>query len=94
MNAIRFIQDHPLIYPIASISPGGLELRRRSISQFVILYTYFEPKPDSPDGIVSIRAIRHAAEEDVFFGVSEARACGACINESRALETTKPQATA
>jgi hypothetical protein len=76
-NAMRFIQENPLLYPVIGISLLGLELRRRQAGQLVILYSYFEPSPMDRDGVVSIRAIRHANEEDVLFGVNETRVDGA-----------------
>jgi hypothetical protein len=72
-TAMRFIQENPLLYPVIGISLLGLELRRRQAGQLVILYSYFEPSPTDRDGVVSIRAIRHANEEDVLFGVNEPR---------------------
>jgi len=76
LNAIRFIQEHPRLYPVAGFSLSGLELRRRKAGQFVILYSYFGPTPADPDGVVSIRAIPHASREDVLLSVHEPRRNG------------------
>ena len=75
-DAIRLIQECPKLSPVEGISLTGLELRRSRANQFVVVYSYFEPSPADPDGLVSVRAIRHGSEEDVLFGVEEPRAGG------------------
>ena len=50
---------------------SGLEYRRQNAAQFVIVYVYMRPGTLSPRGTVSIRAIRHGSERDVFWGVRE-----------------------
>jgi hypothetical protein len=76
MNAVRFLREHPALHPIAGISRIGLPLRRRNAGQFVVVYSYFEPSPSEPRGLVSVRAIRHATEQDVLLGIEEHRARG------------------
>lgn len=76
MNAIRCLRENPKLHPIAAISRIGLPLRRRNAGQFAIVYSYFEPSSAEPRGLVSVRAIRHGSEEDVFWGVEERRAHG------------------
>ncbi len=71
LSAVRLLQERPLLYPVIGLSLSGLELRRRNVGQFVILYTYFEPTSAEPHGVVSIRAIPHAGREDVLSGVHE-----------------------
>ena len=48
---------------------SGIQLRRRSAAQFVIIYAYFKPKKRLPQGLISIRAIRHRRVKNVFLGV-------------------------
>jgi len=49
----------------------GVELRRFGAAQFVIVYAYFRPSARFPEGLVSIRAVRHRRERNVFAGVRE-----------------------
>lgn len=49
----------------------GIWLRRIRMAQFVIIYAYLEPRDPSIPGVVSIRAVRHFREKDVFAGVKE-----------------------
>jgi hypothetical protein len=49
----------------------GIELRRSSAAQFVIVYAFLQPSPIFPNGIVSIRAVRHSRVKNVFSGVRE-----------------------
>ena len=49
----------------------GIDLRRCSAAQFVIVYAYLPPTNRFPNGIVSIRAVRHSRVADVFAGVRE-----------------------
>jgi hypothetical protein len=53
---------------------SGIELRRHNVSQFAIIYAYFEPSPEYPNGFVSFRAVRHSRKKNVFHGVREAPA--------------------
>lgn len=76
MKAVRLLRENPKLHPVAAISRVGLPLRRRKAGQFVVVYSFFEPTPSAPNGLVSIRAIRHGREEDVFHGVEESRADG------------------
>lgn len=50
---------------------SGVELRRIGAAQFVIIYAYFRPSRRFQQGLVSIRAIRHRRERDVFAGVRQ-----------------------
>jgi hypothetical protein len=50
---------------------SGIWLRRRRVSQFVIVYAYL-PSPDPTlRSVVSIRAVKHARVANVFQGVKE-----------------------
>jgi plasmid stabilization system protein ParE len=71
LNAVRYAQQYPKLRPVEGLSLKGFELRHRRAGKFVVVYSYFEPSTSCPDGVVSVRAIRHAAEEDVMFGVEE-----------------------
>lgn len=51
----------------------GIELRRCNAAQFAVVYTYMRPSALFPDGLVSIRAIRHSRARDVLSGVREPR---------------------
>src|SRR5262245_15038992 len=73
LQALRSIRDFPKLRPVEGLSLMGLELRCRRAGKFVIVYSYFEPAVSDPGGFVSVRAIRHVAEEDVRFGVEEHR---------------------
>jgi hypothetical protein len=72
IQATRGLRDSAKLYPVEGVHPlSCLEFRRKIVGQFVIIYTYIEPTVRRPSGIISIRAIRHGAREDVFFGVEE-----------------------
>ena len=74
-RGIRVLRANPRLNPIRSRRrQAGLEYRRHNVAQFVIVYVYFAPTDALPRGVVSIRAIRHANEKDVFCGVRERRA--------------------
>ena len=74
IQATDRLRDSPKLYPVESVHPvSRLEFRRKTVGQFVIIYAYIEPTVRRPGGIVSIRAIRHGAREDVFFRVEESR---------------------
>lgn len=49
----------------------GLWLRCCRAAQFVIVYAYIEARDQSLPSVVSIRAVRHVREKDVFAGVKE-----------------------
>jgi plasmid stabilization system protein ParE len=71
------LRDSPKLYPVEEVhSVSGLELRRKNVGRFVIIYAFLEPTPSLPGGEVSIGRVRHAAEEDVLFRVEERRGCG------------------
>jgi hypothetical protein len=70
----RRIANDPRLYPVEWVHPITLlEFRRKNVDQFVIIYTYFEPTRSLPLGLVSIRAVRHGAQQNVRWGVEEAR---------------------
>jgi len=49
----------------------GLEFRYRKTAQFVVIYAYLAPSRECPDGVVSIRAVRHRRIRNIFSGVRE-----------------------
>jgi plasmid stabilization system protein ParE len=76
-KGVRQVRANPLLYPVRTVHPEtGAGLRRHNVAQFVIIYAYFNPSPSTPSGEVSIRAIVHASEADVWFGVRESGPCG------------------
>jgi hypothetical protein len=52
----------------------GIWLRQCPAAQFVIVYAYLSPPDTKSAGVVSIRAVRHSREKDVFAGVRESPA--------------------
>src|SRR5262245_62922603 len=61
------LRESPKLYPIEDVhAVSGLEFRRKNVDQFVIIYAYLEPTSSEPSGVVSIRRVRHAAEQDVM----------------------------
>lgn len=71
-EAIDRISDMPQLYPIKAERPSiGLRLRRANVAQFAIIYAYFVPTEEWPNGRVSIRAVRHASVQDVFLSVRD-----------------------
>jgi plasmid stabilization system protein ParE len=56
--------------------------RRLNVGQIAIIYRYKPPSPAEPGGVVSIRAVRHANERDVFRGVREALPVGYAVPAS------------
>jgi plasmid stabilization system protein ParE len=84
--AARRLRDAPRIYPVQEVHPiSGLEFRRRNVGQFTMLDAYLEPTSSNPSGTISVRRVRHSAEQDVWLGVEESRAPGAV--GSRGLRT-------
>jgi plasmid stabilization system protein ParE len=84
--AARRIPDSPKLYPIEEVhAVSRLEFRRKIVGQFVIIYALLEPTSALPYGGVSIRRVRHAAEEDVLFRVEERREPG--VPRSHGLST-------
>jgi len=74
-KAARLLLDSPKLYPVEDVHPfSGLEFRRKNVGQFTIIYAYVEPTARLPKGMVSIRAIRHGAQQDVLLRVEELRA--------------------
>jgi hypothetical protein len=67
-RGMRIIREAPE-WRHVEFTRSGVELRRRSAAQFVIIYSYFKPKKRLPRGLVSIRAIRHRRVKNVFLGV-------------------------
>jgi hypothetical protein len=65
------IADGPEHRRIEIRRKSGVHLRRRSAAQFVIVYAYFKPTKRFPNGLVSIRAIRHRRVRNVFLGVRD-----------------------
>jgi len=53
---------------------SGVELRRHYVAQFAIVYAWFEPNAEFPNGVVSIRAVRHRRVRNVFLGVKDSAA--------------------
>ncbi len=71
-TAVRRIVENPELNPVRKVDPNtGLHLRRCNVAQFVIVYVYFKPDAREPSGLVSLRAFRHASEEDVLWEVRE-----------------------
>ena len=74
-RAVRAIRLAPLARPVCKRVRGtNIELRRYFASQFAIVYAYFDPTPEQPDGFVSVRGIRHHRERNTLLGVREGRA--------------------
>ena len=85
-KAARLLRDSPKLYPVEEVhAVSGLEFRRKNIGQFALIYAFLEPSPSQPKGEISIRRVRHGAEEDVFFRVEERR--GRMVGGSRGLST-------
>jgi plasmid stabilization system protein ParE len=61
---------------------SGLHLRCHTVAQFAIVYAYLDPSTDYPDGLVSIRAIRHRRVRDVFWKVKEGAPPGESFEET------------
>jgi hypothetical protein len=77
MEGIRRLRVNPRLYPVRKVdAETGIEYRRHNVAQFVVIYSYFGPSPSRPHGEVSIRAITHASEGDIWFEVRE-RGCRA-----------------
>jgi plasmid stabilization system protein ParE len=71
----ELIANDPKLYPIDWTHPVSLlDFRRKNVDQFVIFYVHFEPTASMPDGLVSVRAVRHGAEQDVRLRVEEPKA--------------------
>jgi plasmid stabilization system protein ParE len=78
-KAARILPYAPKLYPVEAVHPvTGLQFRRKIVGQFTIVYSYLEPTASPPRGIVSVRAVRHGASEDVLFRVEESRATFGC----------------
>jgi hypothetical protein len=87
----------PKLNPVKVRRPStGRELRRRKAAQFAIVYAYIPPNAVFPNGLVSIRAVRHRRVTSVFSGVKEpavlpygkslARSVEGCNGGARQLE--------
>jgi hypothetical protein len=73
MPGVEKILAHPAgAGPEVFVRSTDLWLRRRRAAQFVIVYAILPSEdPKSLDTTVSIRAVRHRREADVFKGVKE-----------------------
>ena len=70
--AFQRIREFPEQHPVEiRRSRSGLELRRHCVNQFAIVYAYLRPVETLSFAIVTVRAIQHRRERDVFFGVRE-----------------------
>lgn len=75
-RGIAYVHQRPTVRRVMTKSKQtGVPLRRHSAAQFVIVYAYSPPDAQRPDGIVSVRAIRHRRVRDVFRGVKEPMLC-------------------
>jgi plasmid stabilization system protein ParE len=73
----RLIAENPKLYPVEWVHPiSGIEFRCKNVDQFVIIYAYFEPTSSMPNGLVSVRAIRHGRQRNIFWCVEESGAVG------------------
>lgn len=71
-RGIDKVLRNPKRAPVGVRRPSsGVDLRRCSAAQFVIVYAYIPPDREFPFGAVSIRAIRHRRVRNVFSGVME-----------------------
>ena len=71
-RGIDKVSRNPMHAPVRVHRPSsGVDLRRCSAAQFVIVYAYIPPDREFPVGAVSIRAIRHRRVKNVFSGVRE-----------------------
>ena len=71
-TAYERICELPELRPIESRRRRtGLELRRYNMRQFAIVYAYFRPTQTLPQGVVSIRAVKHWRVRNIFLGVRE-----------------------
>ena len=62
----------PKLNPVRLRRPSkGLEFRCRKAAQFIVIYAYLPPSRKFPDGVVSIRAVRHRRVRNIFGGVKE-----------------------
>lgn len=86
--AASALRDMPKLYPIEEIhAVTGLEFRRKNVGLFTLIYAYLEPAPSRPKGVISIRRVRHGAEQDVMLRVEERHADG--VGETRGLTTQR-----
>lgn len=82
LDGMTKIQRNPRANPVRARDPEtGLEYRRQNAAQFVILYVYLPSSARFPHGVVSIRAVRHSSESDVFWGVRQVFPPYEAINE-------------
>jgi hypothetical protein len=71
--AYERIRRTPFARPVYKwVSNAQIGLRCYYVGQFAILYAYLGEPEEYPKGKVSIRAVRHHRERNVFFGVKEA----------------------
>jgi hypothetical protein len=80
LQGVGEILRDPLINRVKSRRrKPGLEYRRHNAAQFAIIYVCVSPSALFPRGMISIRAIRHASERNVFWGVKEPPAEPYCV---------------
>ena len=66
------VRAYPKVYRAEAFrQDSNLWLRRYRMAQFVIIYAHMESSDPSLPDVVSIRAVRHVREKDVFAGVKE-----------------------
>ncbi len=71
-DAINMILRGPELNNVDTVRrKSGVALRRHNARQFSIIYVYDPPSDASPNGRVSIRAVRHSRVKNVFKGVRE-----------------------
>jgi plasmid stabilization system protein ParE len=88
VSAVRRIVENPEVTPVRKVDAvTGLHLRRCNVAQFVIVYVYFKPDALNPHGLVSLRAFRHASEEDALWEVRECESADSLIRERPFLST-------
>lgn len=71
-RGIAEVLSAPRLNPVKLRRPSkGLEFRRHKAAQFIVIYAYLPPSRKFPDGVVSIRAVRHRRVRNIFGGVKE-----------------------
>jgi len=72
MEGVRTLREFPEMNRVRQAIPGSaLPLRRHNVGQFVIAYVYLRPNESEPNGLISLRAFRHAGTEDALWMVRE-----------------------
>jgi hypothetical protein len=71
-DAVESLRYSPLRCVVAGMK-DGLTFRRLTVDgRFYVYYVYTPPRGISSGGMLSIRAVKHAASEKPFLGVREA----------------------